>query len=70
MSVDEFQRKYHNYSAADKAAAVAEARKVNSVSLGFLVSAVHFRDQGAWCLMVDTAIQGMKDIGMELETAR
>lgn len=70
MTLDQFQDRYHSYGEPDRKKAVEEARKVNSVSLGFTCSAVHFPEQNAWALMCDTAIQGLKDMGMVLDTAR
>ncbi len=62
MTADEFQKKYHEYSAKTEVEAMAEAVRIGAVD-GRLVEVVEFPGLG-WALMLHTAAEAIKDMGI------
>jgi hypothetical protein len=62
MKVDEFQRKYQDYSIENYIEALSDAIKVNAVLVGGTCSAVKIGDK--YCLMLDKSSTFLKDIGV------
>ena len=62
MTVNEFQRKYHNYSVATRQEALDEIEHMEPVE-GHLVIVAEFPGLGC-CLMLDTAYQEIGRLGI------
>jgi hypothetical protein len=62
MTVNEFQRRYHEYMTEDAAAAEAEAAKVNAEGIDGGRKAVVTTFGGIHCLMLDTAAEFVAEI--------
>jgi hypothetical protein len=64
MTQDEFQKKYYNYQTFREVEAQAEAAKANAEGIdGNEAVAVHLQGLG-WCLMLKSAADFAKEIGI------
>lgn len=61
MSVDEFQKEYHNYMVKTKEEALEDIK--NIMVKGHSIRAVTFSPM-KWCLMVDAAVDALIEIGI------
>lgn len=62
MTVDEFQKKYHDYAVSDSTQAMVDAHNVNNILID--CKCVVVKISGQYCLMLDTAASLMKEIGV------
>lgn len=62
MTVDEFQKKYHDYAVNDSMEALADSIKVNAILV--CGKCVPVKIGNKYCLMLDTAASLMKEIGV------
>lgn len=66
MTVDEFQKKYHDYKTTDRMEALSDAMKLNVVDEhGNQRKVVPMQFGNDWCLMIDTAASLVKELGIE-----
>ena len=70
MTVDEFQRKYHNYRASTKKECLQKIARMEPVyeeienTFRYVtICPVEFPGLG-WCLMIDTAVEEVKRLGI------
>lgn len=62
MTVDEFQKKYHDYSTEDEMEAISDALKVNAVLEEGQVRPVKIGN--LYCIMLNDAANLMEEIGV------
>lgn len=69
MEIDEFQKKYHDYCVVTEEECLREIEQMEPIidrSRGLCYAAIHpvnFPGLG-WCLMVDTAVATIRELGI------
>lgn len=66
MTIEEFQRKYHDYKTTDQMKALVDALKLRVVdehNQERKVVPMKFGDE--WCLMLDSAAAYVKELGLD-----